>query len=170
MKQVEVAVIGGGLAGTIAALALARGGRRVVLVAAPPTKADQRTTTLMDQSIRFIERLTLWERIAPTAAALKTMQIIDGTKRLLRAPTVAFRASEIGLDAFGYNIPNTALLGVLDEAARAEGNITVIEANACRCPHSRSRSTPRSRRRLRMTRAGRSCRSDTERRREAAHR
>jgi 2-octaprenyl-6-methoxyphenol hydroxylase len=130
MKQVEVAVIGGGLAGTIAALALARGGRRVVLVAAPPTKADQRTTTLMDQSIRFIERLTLWERIAPTAAALKTMQIIDGTKRLLRAPTVAFRASEIGLDAFGYNIPNTALLGVLDEAARAEGNITVIEANA----------------------------------------
>ncbi len=130
MKQIEVAVIGGGLTGTIAAIALARAGRRVALVAAPQIKEDRRTTALMDQSIRFLERLTLWEKIAPSAAALNTMQIIDSTKRLLRAPTVAFRASEIGLDTFGYNIPNAALTGVLDEAARAEGNILLIEANA----------------------------------------
>ncbi|MBB5572500.1 MULTISPECIES: UbiH/UbiF family hydroxylase [Rhizobium] len=130
MKQVEVAVIGGGLAGMIAAIALARGGRAVALIAQPHNKADRRTTALMDQSIRFLERLTLWDRIAPSTAPLTTMQIIDGTTRLLRAPTVAFRASEIGLDAFGYNIPNAALLSALSEAAKAEGNITLIETAA----------------------------------------
>ncbi|MEZ2219615.1 UbiH/UbiF family hydroxylase [Rhizobium sp. RCC_161_2] len=130
MKQVEVAVIGGGLAGMVAAIALGRGGRSVALVAAPYTKTDRRTTALMDQSIRFLERLALWEKIAPSTAALTTMQIIDGTTRLLRAPTVSFRASEIGLDAFGYNIPNAVLLDSLSEAVKAEGNITLIETTA----------------------------------------
>ncbi|NKJ34677.1 UbiH/UbiF family hydroxylase [Rhizobium sp. SG570] len=130
MKQIEVAVIGGGLAGMITAFALARGGRSVALVAAPHNKADRRTTALMDQSIRFLERLTLWDKIAPSAAALTTMRIIDGTSRLLRAPTISFRSSEIGLDAFGYNIPNTVLLGSLHDAIEAEANISCIEASA----------------------------------------
>ena len=130
MKQIEVAVIGGGLAGMITAFALARGGRSVALVAAPHNKADRRTTALMDQSIRFLERLTLWDKIAPSAAALTTMRIIDGTSRLLRAPTISFRSSEIGLDAFGYNIPNTVLLGSLHDAIEAEANISRIEASA----------------------------------------
>ncbi|OCJ12318.1 2-octaprenyl-6-methoxyphenyl hydroxylase [Rhizobium sp. AC27/96] len=130
MKQIEVAVIGGGLAGMITAFALARGGRSVALVAAPHNKADKRTTALMDQSIRFLERLTLWEKIAPSATPLTTMRIIDGTSRLLRAPTVSFRCSEIGLDAFGYNIPNAVLLDTLGKAIEAEGNIARIEATA----------------------------------------
>ncbi|QND47137.1 UbiH/UbiF family hydroxylase [Rhizobium lusitanum] len=130
MKQVEVAVIGGGLTGMVAAIALARGGKSVALVAAPYSKTDRRTTALMDQSIRFLERLALWEKIAPSTAALTTMQIIDGTTRLLRSPTVSFRASEIGLDAFGYNIPNAVLLGSLAEAVKAEGNITLVETTA----------------------------------------
>jgi 2-octaprenyl-6-methoxyphenol hydroxylase len=130
MKQIEVAVIGGGLAGMITAFALARGGRSVALIAAPHGKADRRTTALMDQSIRFLERLTLWDRIAPSAAALTTMRIIDGTSRLLRAPTVSFRSSEIGLDAFGYNIPNAVLLDTLSKAIESEGNISRIEATA----------------------------------------
>ncbi|MGZ9719274.1 UbiH/UbiF family hydroxylase [Rhizobium miluonense] len=130
MKQIEVAVIGGGLAGMIAAFALARGGRSVALVAAPHNKADKRTTALMDQSIRFLERLTLWDKIAPSTAALTTMRIIDGTSRLLRAPTVSFRSSEIGLDAFGYNIPNAVLLDNLSKAIETEGNISRVEATA----------------------------------------
>ncbi len=130
MKQIEVAVIGGGLAGMITAFALARGGRSVALVAAPHNKADRRTTALMDQSIRFLERLTLWDSIAPSAAPLTTMRIVDGTSRLLRGPTVSFRSSEIGLDAFGYNIPNAILLDSLGKAIDAEGNVSRIEATA----------------------------------------
>lgn len=130
MKHFDVAIIGAGLAGQIAAIALARSGRHVALVAPKPTKPDNRTTALMDQSIRFMDRLGLWSRVEPSAARLSTMQIIDGTDRLLRAPTVAFRSHEIGLGAFGWNMPNAALLDVLGEAVTAETNITQIDGMA----------------------------------------
>jgi len=124
MSKFEVAVIGGGLAGMIAVVALARGGRNVALVAPPSPKEDRRTTALMDQSIRFLDRLTLWEKLRPAAAPLISMRIIDGTNRLLRAPTTSFRSAEVGLEAFGYNFPNKALMDVLEAAVAAEGNIT----------------------------------------------
>ena len=127
MKNFEIAVVGAGLAGQIAAIALARSGRTVALVAPKTEKTDKRTTALMDQSIRFLDRLGLWSKVEPSAAKLSTMQIIDGTDRLLRAPTVAFRSSEIGLPAFGWNMPNAALLSVLSDAVAQENNITAIE-------------------------------------------
>ncbi|MCZ7455085.1 UbiH/UbiF family hydroxylase [Rhizobium rhizogenes] len=130
MRHFDIAITGAGLAGQIAAIALARAGRHVALVAPSSDRKDQRTTALMDQSIRFMDRLGLWSRIAPAAARLSTMQIIDGTDRLLRAPTVQFRSSEIGLDAFGWNIPNEALLGVLAEAVEQEHNITRLDTSA----------------------------------------
>jgi 2-octaprenyl-6-methoxyphenol hydroxylase len=123
MPDFEIAVVGGGLAGSVAALALARAGRKVVLLAPASDEGDHRTTALMDQSIRFLERLGIWERIAPHAAPLSVMQIIDATNRLLRAPTAQFRALDLGLYAFGYNIPNHALSATLNEAVAAEANI-----------------------------------------------
>lgn len=130
MKNVEIAVVGAGLAGQITALALARAGRSVALIAPKTDKVDKRTTALMDQSIRFLNRLGLWSQIEPSAAKLSTMQIIDGTDRLLRAPTVAFRSSEIGLSAFGWNMSNETLNDALGEAIAKESNIEVIDASA----------------------------------------
>jgi 2-octaprenyl-6-methoxyphenol hydroxylase len=118
--EYDIAVIGAGPAGQIAAIAMARGGRRVVLIGPEPDGSDRRTTALMDQSLSMMERLGLWQELRAQAAPLQVMQIIDGTKRLLRAPTVAFRSAEIGLDAFGYNIPNSALLDTLAKAVAAE--------------------------------------------------
>jgi 2-octaprenyl-6-methoxyphenol hydroxylase len=122
--EFDIAVIGAGPAGQIAAIAMARGGRRVVLVGPEPDGSDRRTTALMDQSLAMMERLGLWEELHARTAPLQVMQIIDGTKRLLRAPTVAFRSAEIGLDAFGYNTPNSALLETLSKAVAAEPLIT----------------------------------------------
>ena len=124
MEKFEIAVVGGGLAGFIAALALARAGRSVALIAPDPEKSDFRTTALMDQSVRFMERLGLWERVSPDAAGLATMQIIDGTERLIRAPIAKFRSSDIGIPAFGYNFVNATLLAALADAVAAEPNIT----------------------------------------------
>lgn len=130
MKNVEIAVVGAGLAGQITALALARSGRGVALIAPKTDRMDKRTTALMDQSIRFLDGLGIWSQIEPSAARLSTMQIIDGTDRLLRAPTVAFRSSEIGLSAFGWNMSNEALNNALGEAIARESNIEVIDASA----------------------------------------
>ena len=141
MQDFEIAVVGGGLAGLIAALALARGGRKVALIAPAAEKADERTTALMDQSIRLLERLGLWERIAPLAAPLSVMQIIDATNRLLRAPTAQFRAADVELYAFGYNIPNRVLLETLQAGVAAEANITRLDESVVVLDHSPERVT-----------------------------
>jgi 2-octaprenyl-6-methoxyphenol hydroxylase len=123
MKEFDIAIVGAGLAGSLAALALSDSGRSIALIAPPARAADGRTTALMDQSITFLQTLGLWNDIAPHAAALETMQILDGTARLLRAPPVAFRSSEVGLAAFGYNIPNAPFIDVLDARIAADGDI-----------------------------------------------
>lgn len=125
MRAFDIAIIGGGLAGSIAALAFAKQGFSTALLA-PPSGRDGRTTALMDDSIRFIEDLGIWETVRAHAAALATMRLIDGTNRLLRAPTASFRASEIGLDAFGYNIPNAPFLETLAQMITADANITLM--------------------------------------------
>lgn len=130
MTDYDISVVGAGLAGQIAAIALARSGRHVALIAPKSARNDHRTTALMDQSIRFLDRLGLWKNIEPFSAKLSVMQIIDGTDRLLRAPTVQFRSSEIDLPAFGWNIPNKPLNDALEQAVAVEPNITVIEAIA----------------------------------------
>jgi 2-octaprenyl-6-methoxyphenol hydroxylase len=128
MRQFDIAIVGAGLAGSLAALALADSGRSIALIAPPARATDGRTTALMDQSIGFLKTLGLWDEIGPHAAALETMQILDGTARLLRAPPVAFRAAEVGLTAFGYNIPNAPFLQVLDARIEARANIVRLES------------------------------------------
>ncbi|QFR32336.1 UbiH/UbiF family hydroxylase [Ancylobacter sp. TS-1] len=122
-----VAVIGGGASGLVAALALASGGLQVRL-AAPPRAPDPRTTALMDGSVRALEALGLWERLRPDAAPLRIMRLIDDTGRLLRAPEVEFRSSELGLEGFAWNLENEVLLAALDEAVAADARITRLRA------------------------------------------
>jgi 2-octaprenyl-6-methoxyphenol hydroxylase len=112
----DILVAGAGPAGMVAALAFAEAGFTVTLAGPPAQADDRRTTALMTPSLSFLRELGLFEALVETAAPLRAMRIIDGTSRLVRSPTVTFRASEIGEDAFGYNIPNGHLLGSLEAA------------------------------------------------------
>jgi 2-octaprenyl-6-methoxyphenol hydroxylase len=127
-EQYDIAVIGGGLAGSVAALAAAAEGWRVAFIAPPPPRQDGRTTALLSESIEFLAGLGVWEDVRPVSAPLRTMRILDGTKRLFRAPPVSFRSSEIDLDAFGYNIPNQPLFDVLQTATRQSALIDRFES------------------------------------------
>ncbi|HML08829.1 MAG TPA: UbiH/UbiF family hydroxylase [Xanthobacteraceae bacterium] len=108
----EVAVVGGGPAGLVSAIALKAAGVDTLLIAIPP-KDDHRTTALLAGSVTALATLGAWQACVAHAAPLKEIRIIDDTRRLIRAPEVAFSAAEIGLDAFGCNIENRHLLAAL---------------------------------------------------------
>jgi len=114
----EVAVIGGGPAGLVAAIALKAASLETLLIA-PPVEADHRTTALLAGSVTALATLSVWAECLPHAAPLRKIRLIDDTGRLLRAPEVTFDAAEIDLDAFGYNIENRHLIAALEARAAA---------------------------------------------------
>src|SRR5580693_7926251 len=124
------AVIGGGPAGLVAALALAHFRVPTVLVARRPEHIDNRTTALMGPTVAALEALGVWPRCRAHAAPLRVMRIADDTGRLWRAPEVRFEAAEIGLDAFGWNIENAHLVAALWERIAAMPALTHLQAEA----------------------------------------
>lgn len=120
-------MIGAGPAGLAAALALSKVGCRVMSLAPAYSPAvagrDTRTAALLAPSVELLRNLGIWPQCRPAAAPLAAIRIIDATRRLLRAPEVEFRAEELGLEAFGYNIPNAALAAALNDAAAGSPSI-----------------------------------------------
>ncbi|MBZ9863902.1 UbiH/UbiF family hydroxylase [Mesorhizobium sp. CA15] len=121
--KARILVAGSGPAGLIAALGLAEAGFEVTLVGPEANTADGRTTALMNPALKVLERLGILGELRPQAAALKVMRIVDATRRLIRSPTVTFRASEIGEEQFGLNLPNKALITILAKAVSAHDGI-----------------------------------------------
>ena len=150
----ECVVVGTGPAGLAAALALAAVGVEVAVVGPPPaihqhappasreptfdvstpeapaSVGDTRTAALFPGSIELLRNLGAWEAVAPLSAPLRAIRIIDDTGGLLRAPELLFEAREIGLDAFGYNIPNPVLRASLHAAMARRNAVHVVEAAA----------------------------------------
>ncbi|MDD1517131.1 MULTISPECIES: UbiH/UbiF family hydroxylase [Bradyrhizobium] len=126
----DAAVVGGGPAGLAAAIALAQAGARTALVARRVPYADNRTTALLGASIDLLESLDVWSRCRDKAAALEVMRLVDDTGRLFRAPEVRFSCHEIGLDAFGYNIDNRALMLALEARAAELPNLVRFDDEA----------------------------------------
>jgi 2-octaprenyl-6-methoxyphenol hydroxylase len=126
----EVAVIGGGPAGLVSAIALAQAGVSTALIARRAPYADNRTTALLGGSVDFLQRLDVWNRCSPKAAALQAMRLVDDTGRLIRAPEVRFSSDEIGLEAFGHNIENSVLIQALEERATEVSDLTRFDDEA----------------------------------------
>ena len=130
--EADIVVAGTGPVGLMSALSLGRAGFRVALAGPPANLADRRTTALMKPSLDFLDELGLLDALRTDAAPLKVMRIADATQRLLRSPVVTFRASEIGEDYFGLNIPNRRLLAALDEAVSASKSVERAETSVSR--------------------------------------
>jgi 2-octaprenyl-6-methoxyphenol hydroxylase len=116
LTQVDVAIIGGGMVGASLAVALAGSGVSTMLVEgvphaahAPGSKAqpsfDDRTTALGNASRRIFQTLGVWERLAPEAAAIRTIHVSDAG----RFGFARLSAVEQGIEAFGYVVPNRAI-------------------------------------------------------------
>jgi 2-octaprenyl-6-methoxyphenol hydroxylase len=129
----EIAVVGTGPSGLVVALALGKVGASVIALGPAPrnpisAQVETRTAALLASSVDLLKRLKVWDSLKSEAAPLKAIRIIDASRSLFRAPDIEFKASELGLEAFGYNIPNTALVAAL--YARANEVLPqVVQAN-----------------------------------------
>ncbi|MFP1643237.1 UbiH/UbiF family hydroxylase [Pontitalea aquivivens] len=116
-EQTDIVISGGGVAGLTAAAAFGAAGFRVICVdPAPPVTeetaagADLRTTAFLQPSRAVLEAAGLWARLAPHAAALRVMRIIDAGGASPEARlTRDFNADELSDDPFGWNLPNWLL-------------------------------------------------------------
>ena len=124
----EVAVIGGGAVGFASALTAAIGGLRTILFAPTASFPPGRTAALLQGSVDLLESVDVWPVLVRHAAPLRAIRIVDGTKRLIRAPEVTFHAAEIGLRQFGFNVPNGTLVDALRRHAEAFPGLTVVSA------------------------------------------
>ena len=132
--EVDVAVVGSGPAGHVAAIEMARLGLSTVLIGPAHSGQDGRTTALLGSSLAHLQRLDLWDAVKSKGQALRVMRLIDDTGRLLRAPTTEFDSSEIGLEAFGYNINNNALVSVLHESLlQIEPHLLTLDQQLASC-------------------------------------
>ncbi|ESX06074.1 2-octaprenyl-6-methoxyphenyl hydroxylase [Mesorhizobium sp. LSJC268A00] len=122
-ETARILVAGSGPAGLIAALGFAEAGFPVTLVGPEAGGPDGRTTALMNPALKVLDRLGVLAELAPKAAPLKVMRIVDATSRLIRSPVVTFRAMEIGEEQFGLNLPNSALNPTLAKSVAAHPGI-----------------------------------------------
>jgi len=125
----SIAVVGAGPAGLAAALVLARQGLAVSLIGPPANPSDTRTTALLDGSLEILRRAGVDVAASGKAAPLRVMSIVDATQRLIRARPVAFQAAEIGLEAFGWNIPNADLNDLLEAAVSAQPGLSRLRTS-----------------------------------------
>jgi 2-octaprenyl-6-methoxyphenol hydroxylase len=133
--EIDIAVVGTGPVGLVAALALARAGFSVTLAGPEIAAQDRRTTALMQPSLVWLRDIGVTEAIEASAAPLRSMRIVDATGRLVRSPTVTFRAAEIGEDSFGWNVPNAALLSTLADLVADEPGIRRVTGRATGFTH-----------------------------------
>lgn len=123
IEHFDAAIVGSGIVGLSAALGAAQRNLQTVLIAPEKGEPDGKTSALLGESVDILKSLDVGEDIRPISFPLKTMRIIDGTRRLIRAPQTDFTASEIGLEAFGYNIENRLLATVLEQHISRFANI-----------------------------------------------
>ncbi|WP_340109193.1 FAD-dependent oxidoreductase [Pikeienuella sp. HZG-20] len=139
--EIDILVVGGGVAGLSAAAVFADSGRRVLCIDRAPAGAgarDTRTAALFRPAVDLLERAGVWPLLAAETARLEVMRLIDAGGRENRPrETGDFDSEEIGLSSFGWNVPNAALrvalearLAALPSAALRHG--AAIEALTAR--------------------------------------
>jgi 2-octaprenyl-6-methoxyphenol hydroxylase len=130
-RDCDILVVGAGPAGLIAALAMAQAGFATIAVGPSfdPANAarDTRSTALFTGSVAMLDRLGLGDALGGAQVPMTGIRLIDDTGSLWRAPEVLFRASELGLAAFGVNIDNAALNVALLAAAARQANLRLVE-------------------------------------------
>ncbi|QOL81028.1 UbiH/UbiF family hydroxylase [Pseudooceanicola spongiae] len=116
-KRYDIVISGGGVAGLTAACTFGAAGFSVLcLDPTPPVVAreaegsDLRTTAFLQPARSLLEEIGLWQALAPHAAPLNIMRIVDAGGPEPEARVVRdFNSAEISDLPFGWNLPNWLL-------------------------------------------------------------
>lgn len=128
--QYDLAIIGGGLAGGLLALALAPLPFHIVMLEAKPWQAklsangDARSLALSYSSVQVLRAVGLWPRLEPLATPIEQVHVSSlggiGISRL--------RPDEVNLPSLGYVIPIDALQREIAASLQTQARLTI------RCP------------------------------------
>ncbi|MEM7505858.1 MAG: UbiH/UbiF/VisC/COQ6 family ubiquinone biosynthesis hydroxylase [Pseudomonadota bacterium] len=123
MERAEIVIIGGGLIGPAIALALTGGGLRPVLIDAQAVEVrkdpefDGRAYAVTLASQRLLNRIGVWEDIAPNAQPISDIHVSEGGAP---APLLHFDPAELDEGAFGWIVEDrwlrNALLNQMQDA------------------------------------------------------
>ena len=136
--RTDILVSGGGVAGLTAAAAFGSAGFGVICTdPEPPVTdreaegADHRSTAFLHPSIPVLEAASLWSRLAPHAAPLQIMRIIDAGGPVPEPRVVKdFNAAEISDQPFGWNLPNWLLRREMVARLAELPNVTFLPGTA----------------------------------------
>jgi 2-octaprenyl-6-methoxyphenol hydroxylase len=120
--------VGRGPVGLIAAIALARAGASVTLIgpAAPP-KDDGRAAAIIGTAADYLRTIGVLGALEDRGAPLAAIRIIDATGSIARAPTVLFKAAELGRRDFGISVLTADIVRALTGIAAAEPGIRLLD-------------------------------------------
>ncbi|MDG1529979.1 MAG: FAD-dependent monooxygenase [Paracoccaceae bacterium] len=109
-QKINVAVIGAGIAGQIAAIAFAQSNHKIICVDPAPLGAGQsdlRSTAFLQPARQLLQDIGVWDRLAKHATPLQCMRLIDRGHGEGKAKD--FDAGEISNDPFAWNLPNSVI-------------------------------------------------------------
>ncbi len=132
MRHKDICIVGGGLVGLSAALALSRLGYSINLIEARslgalqdgtiPAALDARSLALSHATVKIFTALGLWEPIESLAAPIKEIHVSSsgrfGVTRLL--------ADELNLEAMGYVVEYHLLFEQLLSALKLQKNVELL--------------------------------------------
>jgi len=114
--QVDVLIIGGGLAGGTLSLALAQNGLNIATVdkESPKDWADQsfdgRASAIALSSQRVLQSVGIWDVIEKETAPIKDIRVADGHSPLF----LHYDHAQLGTDPFGYMVENRSIRKALN--------------------------------------------------------
>lgn len=144
-KQSDIIIVGAGVPGALLALKLAGTGLSVTVIEAAPHQTLKqalkdktgRSVALMQAACAELRRCGVLDRLEDIICPLEGLQIIDdsyfpASSGQQERVSESFYADEIGMEAFGYNIPLNALKSAMQEALQASDNIVFLPECAVR--------------------------------------